>query len=127
MIPLSHFKTVDGKLSVDSVKPIQVKYASSVKSVALDNLFTPEKVTGLEAYIEKNTTVADDGSKTVSFYANKWKTGALGDTVANFEPADTNRYYYFQKQTPIYTDKECTQPAKISLAEKGTYYYKDEF
>ncbi len=127
LIPLSHFKTVDGKLSVDSVKPIQVKYASSVKSVALDNLFTPEKVTGLKAYIEKNTTVADDGSKTVSFYANKWKTGALGDTVANFEPADTNRYYYFQKQTPIYTDKECTQPAKISLAEKGTYYYKDEF
>lgn len=127
LIPLSHFKTVDGKLSVDSVKPIQVKYASSVKSVALDNLFTPEKVTGLKTYIEKNTTVADDDSKTVSFYANKWKTGALGDTVANFEPADTNRYYYFQKQTPIYTDKECTQPAKISLAEKGTYYYKDEF
>lgn len=127
LIPLSHFKTVDGKLSVDSVKPIQVKYASSVKSVALDNLFTPEKVTGLKAYIEKNTTVADDGTKTVNFYANKWKTGALGDTVANFEPADTNHYYYFQKQTPIYTDKECTQPAKISLAEKGTYYYKDEF
>lgn len=127
LIPLSHFKTVDGKLSVDNVKPIQVKYASSVKSVALDNLFTPEKVTGLKAYIEKNTTAADDGSKTVSFYANKWKAGALGDTVANFEPADTNRYYYFQKQTPIYTDKECTQPAKISLAEKGTYYYKDEF
>ena len=127
LIPLSHFKTVDGKLSVDSVKPIQVKYASSVKSVALDNLFTPEKVTGLKTYIEKSTTVADDDSKTVSFYANKWKTGALGDTVATFEPADTNRYYYFQKQTPIYTDKECTQPAKISLAEKGTYYYKDEF
>lgn len=127
LIPLSHFKTVDGKLSVDNVKPIQVKYASSVKSVALDNLFTPEEVTGFKAYIEKNTTVADDGSKTVSFYANKWKAGALGDTVANFEPADTNRYYYFQKQTPIYTDKECTQPAKISLAEKGTYYYKDEF
>lgn len=127
LIPLSHFKTVDGKLSVDNVTPIQVKYASSVKSVALENLFTPEKVTGLKTYIEKNTTVADDDSKTVSFYANKWKTGALGDTVANFEPADTNRYYYFQKQTPIYTDKECTQPAKISLAEKGTYYYKDEF
>ena len=127
LIPLSHFKTVDGKLSVDNVKPIQVKYASSVRKGALDNLFTPEKVTGLRDYIESNTTVADDGTKTVNFYANKWKTGALGDTVANFEPADTNRYYYFQKQTPIYTDKECTQPAKISLAEKGTYYYKDEF
>lgn len=126
LIPLSHFKTVDGKLSVDTVKPIQVKYASSVKSAALDNLFTPEKVTGLKDYIEHNTTVVD-GTKTVSFYANKWSGGALGDTVATFEPADTNRYYYFQKQTPIYTDKDCTQPAKNSLADTGTYYYKDEF
>lgn len=126
LIPLSHFKTVDGKLSVDNVKPIQVKYASSVKSAALDNLFTPEKVTGLKDYIEHNTTVVD-GTKTVSFYANKWSGGALGDTVATFEPADTNRYHYFQKQTPIYTDKDCTQPAKNSLADTGTYYYKDEF
>ena len=126
LIPLSHFKTVDGKLSVDNVKPIQVKYASSVKSAALDNLFTPEKVTGLKDYIEHNTTVVD-GAKTVNFYANKWSGGALGDTVATFEPADTNRYYYFQKQTPIYTDKDCTQPAKNSPADTGTYYYKDEF
>lgn len=126
LIPLSHFKTVDGKLSVDNVKPIQVKYASSVKSTALDNLFTPEKVAGLKNYIEHNTTVVD-GTKTVSFYANKWSGGALGDTVATFEPADTNRYYYFQKQTPIYADKDCTQPAKNSLADTGTYYYKDEF
>lgn len=126
LIPLSHFKTVDGKLSVDNVKPIQVKYASSVKSAAHDNLFTPEKVAGLKNYIEHNTTVVD-GTKTVSFYANKWSGGALGDTVATFEPADTNRYYYFQKQTPIYADKDCTQPAKNSLADTGTYYYKDEF
>lgn len=126
LIPLSHFKTVDGKLSVDNVKPIQVKYASSVKSAALDNLFTPEKITGLKGYIERNTTVVD-GTKTVNFYANKWSGGALGDTVATFEPADTNRYYYFQKQTPIYTDKECTKPATGSLADDGKYYYKDEF
>ncbi len=126
LIPLSHFKTVDGKLSVDSAQPIRVKYASSVKSAALDNLFTPEKVTGLKDYIKNNTTVAN-GAKTVNFYANKWSRGELGDTVATFEPADTNRYYYFQKQTPIYTDKDCKQPAKNSLTDTGTYYYKDEF
>ena len=126
LIPLSHFKTVDGKLSVDSAQPIRVKYTSSVKSTALDNLFTPEKVTGLKDCIENNTTVAN-GAKTVNFYANKWAAGDLGNTVATFEPADTNRYYYFQKQTPIYTDKDCTQPAKNSLADTGTYYYKDEF
>lgn len=127
LIPQSHFKNEDGKLSVDSAQPIRVKYTSSVKSVALDNLFTPEKVTGLKDYIEHNTT-AVDGAKTVNFYANKWAAGALGDTVATFEPADTNRYYYFQKQTPIYTDKACTQPAKgPALAGEVTYYYKDEF
>lgn len=126
LIPLSHFKTVDGKLSVDSAQPIRVKYASSVKKDALDNLFTPEKVTGLKDYIEHNTAVVD-GTETVNFYANKWAAGALGDTVATFEPADTNRYYYFQKQTPIFTDEECTKPAKGSLAADGKYYYKDEF
>ena len=126
LIPLSHFKTVDGKLSVDSAQPIRVKYTSSVKSTALDNLFTPEKVTGLKDYIENNTTVAN-GAKTVNFYANKWAAGDLGNTVATFEPADTNRYYYFQKQTPIYTDEECKKPAKGSLTADGKYYYKDEF
>ena len=127
LIPLRHFKITDGVLTVDDTEPVQVSYTSSVKKDALDNLFTPEQVVGLEDYIKSNTTTAENGSKTVNFYANKWNAGALGDTIANFEPADTNRYYYFQKQTPIYTDKDCTQPAKNSLAATGTYYYKDEF
>ena len=127
LIPLRHFKITDGVLTVDNTEPIQVNYTSSVKKEALDNLFTPKNVKGLEDYIKSNTTTAENGSKTVNFYANKWETGALGNTVATFEPADTNRYYYFQKQTPIYTDKDCTQPAKNPLADTGTYYYKDEF
>ena len=127
LIPQSHFKNEDGKLSVDSAQPIRVKYASSVKKVALDNLFTPEKVTGLKDYIEHNTTVDENRANTVNFYANKWAAGALGNTVATFEPADTNRYYYFQKQTPIFTDEGCTTPATGSLADNATYYYKDEF
>ena len=127
LIPLRHFKITDGVLTVDNTEPIQVNYTSSVKKEALDNLFTPKNVKGLEDYIKSNTTTGENGSKTVNFYANKWNAGALGDTIANFEPADTNRYYYFQKQTPIYTDKDCTQPAKNPLADTGTYYYKDEF
>lgn len=127
LIPLRHFKITDGVLTVDDTEPIRVNYTSSVKRDALDNLFAPEKVAGLKGYIESNTITAENGSKIVNFYANKWNAGALGNTVATFEPADTNRYYYFQKQTPIYTDKDCTQPAKNSLADTGTYYYKDEF
>ncbi len=127
LIPLRHFKITDGVLTVDNTEPIQVNYTSSVKKEALDNLFTPKNVKGLEDYIKSNTTTAENGSKTVNFYANKWNAGALGDTIANFEPADTNRYYYFQKQIPIYTDKNCTTPATGSLAVGSKYYYKDEF
>ena len=127
LIPLRHFKITDGVLSVDNTEPIQVNYTSSVKKDALDNLFTPENVPGLEDYIKSNTTTTGNDSKTVSFYANKWSDSELGDTIANFEPADTNRYYYFQKNTPIYTDEEFTKPATGSLAADGTYYYKDEF
>ena len=127
LIPLRHFKITDGVLTVDDVEPIQVNYTSSVKRDALDNLFTPEKVAGLKGYIESNAITAENGSKTVNFYANKWNGGTLGDTIANFEPADSNRYYYFQKQTPIYVDKNCTTPATGSLAAEGIYYYKDEF
>lgn len=127
LIPLRHFKITDGVLTVDDTEPIQVNYTSSVKRDALDNLFTPEKVAGLKGYIESNTTTAKDDSKTVNFYANKWDGGALGDTIANFEPADSNRYYYFQKQTPIYVDESCTTPATGSLAAECIYYYKDEF
>ena len=127
LIPLRHFKITDGVLTVDDAEPIQVNYTSSVKRDALDNLFTPEKVAGLKGYIESNTITVENGSKTVNFYANKWNGGTLGDTIANFEPADSNRYYYFQKQTPIYVDKNCTTPATGSLAAEGIYYYKDEF
>ena len=127
LIPLRHFKITDGVLTVDNTEPIQVNYTSSVKKDALNNLFTPEQVVGLKDYIKSNTITAEDGSKTVNFYANKWNGGTLGDTIANFEPADSNRYYYFQKQTPIYVDKNCTTPATGSLAAEGIYYYKDEF
>lgn len=127
LIPLRYFKITDGVLTVDNTEPIQVNYTSSVKKEALDNLFTPKNVKGLKDYIKSNTITAEDGSKTVNFYANKWNGGTLGDTIANFEPADSNRYYYFQKQTPIYVDKNCTTPATGSLAAEGIYYYKDEF
>ncbi len=127
LIPLRHFKITDGVLTVDNTEPIQVNYTSSVKKDALNNLFTPKNVPGLEDYIKSNTTTTENDSKIVSFYANKWSDSELGDTIANFEPADSNRYYYFQKQAPIYTDEECTKPATGSLAADGTYYYKDEF
>ena len=127
LIPLRKFDVDEtkGTLKVSDVEPIRVKYASSVKDIARENLFTPDEA--LRKYIEKNTT-GEQGSKSVAFYANKWSGDKdLGDTIANFKPATTNRYYFFQKQTPIYTDPACTQPAKGQLARERLYYYQDEF
>ena len=110
------------RTSLNDIKPIQIKYTSSVKDAARNNLFTPDD--GLQKYIEKHKG-ADN--QTVYFLANKWLGGELGDVVAEFEPADTNSYYYFQKITPIYTDKECTQRATVKPQGNDVYYYKDEF
>lgn len=110
------------RTSLNDIKPIQIKYTSSVKDAARNNLFTPDD--GLKKYIEKHKG-ADN--QTVYFLANKWLGGELGDVVAEFEPADTNSYYYFQKITPIYTDKECTQRATVKPQGNDVYYYKDEF
>lgn len=110
------------RTSLGDIKPIQIKYTSSVKDAARNNLFTPDD--GLKKYIEKHKG-ADN--QTVYFLANKWSGGELGDVVAEFEPADTNSYYYFQKITPIYTDKECTQRATVKPQGNDVYCYKDEF
>ena len=126
LIPLRNFNVDEtkGTLTVNNVEPIRVKYASSVKDIARKNLFTPDEA--LKKYIDENTT-GEQGSKSVAFYANKWSDKDLGDTIANFKPATTNRYYFFQKQTPIYMDPACTQPAKGQLARGRFYYYQDEF
>ena len=110
------------RTSLNDIKPIQIKYTSSVKDEARNNLFTPDKV--LKKYIDDHK---DADNQTVYFLANKWSGGELGDVVAEFEPADTNSYYYFQKITPIYTDKECTQRATVRPQGNDVYYYKDEF
>ena len=110
------------RTSLNDIKPIQIKYTSSVKDEARNNLFTPDKV--LKKYIDDHK---DADNQTVYFLANKWSGGELGDVVAEFEPADTNSYYYFQKVTPIYTDKECTQRATVKPQGNDVYYYKDEF
>ena len=129
LIPLREYKIDKAKgtfevADIDAVKPLRVTYASSVKDVVRDNLFTPAKVAGLTDYIDANR---DHDANTVSFLANKWSGGDLGDTYASFRPSSANSYYYLQKVTPLYTDEACTQRATGSLEGAATYYYKDEY
>lgn len=127
LIPLVRYhvdmeKGIFEHTSLDDIKPIQVKYTSSVKDAARNNLFTPDKE--LEEYIG---THKGTDNQAVFFLANKWSGGEPGDVVAEFEPAKTNSYYYFQKITPIYMDEACTQRATVKPQGNDVYYYKDEF
>ncbi len=129
LIPLRQYKIDKAKgtfevADIDAAKPLRVTYASSVKDAARDNLFMPDQVPGLTDYIEANW---DRDANTVSFLANKWSGGDLGDTQASFRPSATNRYYYLQKVTPLYIDEACTQRATRSPEGGSTYYYKDEY
>lgn len=81
-------------------------------------------------YIEDHTN--EDGS--IRFNPNLYTGYAedqagVGKTVGNayvyFQAADTNPFYYVQKDTPVYADKECTIPAKDKngdLYVQITYY-----
>ena len=120
LIPLRHFQVDEsaGTGHVDMTFPIRVFFESSVKEDVESALANPDAT--LAAYIEANTT--GDG---VAFYANKWNRGEEdGDVTARFTPAKSNSYYYMTEETPIYTDKACTVPAKGALSAGGTYYYK---
>lgn len=128
LIPLRNFAIDLAKdtMSVSNTTPISVLYSSGVKPAALDLLENPDDA--MKTYMEKNT----DATGKVSFYANKWtgketkETKETGDVVATFEPAAGNSYYYFTQDTPIYTDKACTIPAK-SVESGFTYYYKHNY
>lgn len=122
LIPLRNFAIDLAKdtMSVSNTTPISVLYSSGVKPAALDLLENPDDA--MKAYMEKNT----DATGKVSFYANKWTGKETGDVVATFEPAAGNSYYYFTQDTPIYTDKACTVPAK-SVEKGSTYYYKHNY
>ena len=119
LIPLRHFQIDESAStgSVDLTFPIRVFFESSVKPEAAAALANPDAA--LAAYIEANTT--DNG---VAFRANKWSGGEDGDVTATFTPARSNSYYYMTEDTPIYTDKACTVPAKGPLSADGTYYYQ---
>lgn len=116
LIPLWNFNVNrdDMTMTVSEQKPINIVYTSSLKPGVKDLLANPDET--MAAYLQANSA---DGK--VSFYNNDWNPGYLGNTTAGFEPSSNNIFYYFTKDTPIYTDEACTQRAK--KIDKGTTYW----
>lgn len=121
LIPLWNFNVNrdDMTMTVSEQKPINIVYTSSLKLGVEDLLANPDET--MEAYLQANSA---DGK--VAFYNNDWNPGYLGSTTAGFEPSSGNSFYYFTKDTPIYTDEACTQRA-TRIDEGTTYWYQHTY
>lgn len=121
LIPLWNFNVNrdDMTMTVSEQKPINIVYTSSLKPEVEGLLANPDET--MEAYLQANSA---DGK--VAFYSNDWNQGYLGSTTAGFEPSSDNSFYYFTKDTPIYTDEACTQRA-TRIDEGTTYWYQHAY
>ena len=143
MIPLRHFNVdtdAAGKttMNVTSAWPIRIVYGASIKpgveETLRDGLDDSAVDQALETYLKNNQ--ADINGKAAAFFYSNLYTGkpwqghdgkTLGDTIASFDPAKGNIFYYFTENTPIYTDEEFAQPVTGRPVAGDTYYYKKVF
>ena len=135
LLPLRYYNIAEdkaGKISMEITPtyPIHVFYSVSLKTEAKQQM-TSGVITdsALANYVATHTET--DGK--AYFYSNLY-TGAnkgtdaegkpytAGNTTASFVPAETNSFYYYTEDTPLYEDKACTQPAK-NVQPKTPYYY----
>ncbi|OUP10413.1 FctA domain-containing protein [Collinsella sp. An2] len=114
--------TVDGETttttSVRDAYPIRVFYTVGLKSDVMDgDNIDASKLSA--NYISSH--IDDDGN--VYFLSNAYSRGDAGTTTATFQPADTNSFYYFTEDTPIYATEDTNNPA-TSYTPSSTYYYQ---
>lgn len=129
LIPLRLYtaesETVDGDTttttSVKDAYPIRVYYTVGLKDDIMDgNNVDASKLDS--SYIESHTD--EDGN--VYFYSNSYTSGDAGTTTAEFTPAETNSFYYFTENTPIYTAENTNSPVRDYRIGQ-TYYYQRTF
>ena len=129
MIPLRYYEvTKEGKMTISETYPMRLFYDVSLKAAAEKKIENPDAA--MQAYIKANT----NGEGQVQFYSNKYKAGVNDNpetigAYSHFVPADTNDFYYFQEDAPLYTDEECKTPAKDTIDTSGntTYYYQRDY
>lgn len=135
LLPLRYYNIAedkDGKISMEITPtyPIHVFYSVSLKTEAKQQM-TSGVITdsALANYVATHTET--DGK--AYFYSNLY-TGAnkgtdaegkpytAGNTTASFVPAETNSFYYYTEDTPLYEDEACKIPAK-NVKPNTPYYY----
>lgn len=125
MIPIKMYRVnidKDGNATttLTDTAPIRVFYNVKLKNGVREALGNPDEA--LQNYIANNTK---DGK--VQFYSNLWHSKndvKVADATSNFVPAKNNDFYYFQRDTKLYTNKECTTQVSGDIDQNATYYYQ---
>lgn len=124
LIPLRYFDIdEENNMSVKEAYPIRIFYSASLKDEVEKSLLNGTADETLKTYINNHKS---QDRKQAYFYSNQFNSGANGTTIADFEPARSNKFYYFTEPTLLYTDENCENPAR-DFVEGGTYYYKNEY
>lgn len=140
LIPLLRYNvdTKDGSTTIETdstdAYPIRafygVKLVDNIDDIMVDQL--ADEDSDLSNYLKQNGNKSADGTKAY-FYSNNWArpatadgTTTAGSTTATFKPSQKNAFYYFQEDTPVYRDEECTEPATADDLQnsEGNLYYK---
>lgn len=101
--------------------PIRVFYEVGLKDGAEQLVAKPDDA--MKQYIAGHSA---DGK--VDFFTNQYDESnkTNGSTTAEFTPANTNDYYRFVSDTPLYTAQD-EKATATSFDENGSYYYKRSY
>ena len=135
LLPLRYYNIAEdkgGKISMEITPtyPIHIFYSVSLKTEAKQQMTSgvitdPALASYVAAHIEE--------SGKAYFYSNlytgvrkgkddKGNPYTAGNTTASFVPAETNSFYYYTEDTPLYEDEACKIPAK-NVKPNTPYYY----
>ncbi len=130
LIPLRYYEIdKDGNMTIDETYPMRLFYDVSLKDGVAESIENPDAL--LQAYINANKD--DEGQ--VHFYTNKYDKDSKDEysdgvgAYAQFVPAASNDFYYFQNDEVLYLDEECKKPATsaIDVSGKTIYYYQRDY
>lgn len=129
LLPLRYYSIDENNnMSVTSAYPIRLFYGVSLRQEAEDALANPTAESSQEVFEKIGETQVSADKKTIDFYTNSWKDATVGETTASFMPNESNKFYYFTANTPLYTDEDCNNPATWQdVQDSNTLYYKDTY
>ena len=132
LIPLVEYEiTLKGSGVVENAEDaeeIQVKRINAVPIVVSYEVGIRQDITAanVAAKVSRDANV-DIAGDTYTFYTNNWdRNGAAAKTTAVLTPSAENEFYFFEEDTPIYSDEECTQRVTgDEINPNAASYYKD--